>query len=95
MLQIVLPTWCRDVRKMSVLWLDAWIMVLSKGKVKTILFDAYDRAIPRLRLYLEGMDSGNYVKLISSLGRARILPLSSRRPFSSSTAKGSMEVKFS
>ena len=69
MLQIVLPTWCRDVRKMSVLWLDAWIMVLSKGKVKTILFDAYDGAIPRLRLYLEGMDSGNYIKLMLSPGK--------------------------
>ena len=69
MLQIVLPAWCRKVRNMSVLWLDAWIMVLSKGKAKTILFDAYDGDIPRLRLYLEGLDSGNYIKLLLSPGK--------------------------
>jgi len=68
MLQIVLPDWCNRVTMMNVLWIDSWLLVMSTGKVKTILFDAYSGAIPRLRWYMEGTDSGNYIKLVLSPG---------------------------
>ena len=31
--QIVLPAWCQDVKMMSVLWIDSWFFVQSKGRV--------------------------------------------------------------
>ena len=34
LIQIVLPTWCSRVKAMSVLWIDAWLMVVSTGKVR-------------------------------------------------------------
>ncbi len=32
-IQVVLPSWCKSVTAMNVLWIDAWIMVVSTGKV--------------------------------------------------------------
>jgi hypothetical protein len=68
LLQVALPTWCNNVMMMSVLWIDTWLLVMSTGKVKTILFDAYSGSVPRLRWYLEGTDSGTYIKLVLSPG---------------------------
>ena len=68
LLQIVLPSWCNNVMMMSVLWIDSWLLVMSTGRVKTILFDAYSGSVPRLRWYMEGTDKGNYIKLVLSPG---------------------------
>lgn len=68
MIQIVLPSWCNHVLMNNVLWIDSWLLIMRTGKVKTILFDAYSGSIPRLRWYLEGTDSGTYIKLVLSPG---------------------------
>ena len=34
--------------------------------MKTILFDAYSGAVPRLRWYIEGKDSGRFIKLVAN-----------------------------
>jgi hypothetical protein len=32
-IQVVLPSWCKSVMAMNVLWIDSWMMVVSTGKV--------------------------------------------------------------
>ena len=67
-LQIVLPAWCDSPSMMSVLWVDLWLLVTSAGEIKTMIAEALSGAVPRLRWYMQGSDSGNYIKLVLSPG---------------------------
>ena len=54
---------------LSTLWLEAWTLLNTRVKTKTILFDIYYLETPILRWYLESIDNNLFCVLLFKPGK--------------------------